>query len=496
MDALLVELAVTMNGEAARHANALIRAGKIKDSGSWSGPEASAENRYIDDAGWGRYGSWFLGRQSDAEPETKAHYRYPFSDDFERISVPGLKAIRSRAAQNNETDIFDAAGRMLEAIDKKMSRPTSGTITLGQFNPVSQHRVNADTGEMFDINILSLGEAKGHSMLISPRTLKDAMSLLSGVSLPAYLSHSNALGDRLLSEIGIFSGFYLDGDHVKARNFRALGAFKKFEPEQYERLFEMASTAPDLFGVSIVFEARLFWETDDGAEEEFSIMAERPANALYEMPSVQPLTITSADFVDSPAANPSLFHEQGVDTQPEDEIMKTETTELSSESASAKMEAAKAASPEAAPAPVEDKADDKPKKKVSRKKAELAVEPDAMPLEVTDDVAPELDASVVEEAAEAEPLPTEEEISEELGDDKEEILARLAAAEARVEELEKLHAPRTPALTEMNEAEQLKPAEEMKQLIDAHVEANPHDNRSTAVLAIAKTHPQLFTTNN
>ena len=117
MNSVAVELAVTMNREAVRHADDLIEAGKIEDGGSWSGPSPDAENDLIEAEGWDDFGRWYLGRQSDADPESKAHFRYPFSDDFKTISVKGLKAIRSRSAQNDEEDIFAAARRLLAALE-------------------------------------------------------------------------------------------------------------------------------------------------------------------------------------------------------------------------------------------------------------------------------------------------------------------------------------------------------------------------------------------
>jgi len=498
----LIQLAVSINGGAVRHANSLIRAGKFKESASWSGPSASAENALIESEGWAEYGKWFLGKQSDAEPDTKAHYRYPFSDDFEKVSINGLKAIRSRAAQNNETEIFNAAGRMLEAIEaKRETRSSMNTITLRQYISSDTARVNADAGEMYDVNILSIGEAKGHEMLITDHTLRSAMELLGGVNLPAYLSHSNAQGDRLLSEVGIFSGFYLDGEQIKARSFKVLESFRKYDSEQYERLFEMAATAPELFGVSIVFEGRLFWETEDGGEVEFSIMAERPEGAAYEMPSVEPTAISSADFVDNPAANPSLFAAQRVDTQTDSKEMKTETMETTEDHAelgaqTSTSEIRKGGEVAAEEAP---KSAEKPKKKAAKKKDELAAEGEAMPLEITDEVQPELDSRADAPAANAdgevdtlEPDAIEEAVTAEPID---ELRNKLAAAEARIAELEKLQQPGQAPLPVEEVAEDDEPKSErelLKSLINDHILQHPGDSRSTAVLRIAKTHPQLF----
>ena len=107
-------LEVTRSNEAVTHARDLIRAGKVKESASWEGPSATAENTVIDGQGWDEFGKFYLGRNSDAGEDTKAHYRYPFTDDFETVSINGLRAIRVRSAQNDETEIFESAGKLLE----------------------------------------------------------------------------------------------------------------------------------------------------------------------------------------------------------------------------------------------------------------------------------------------------------------------------------------------------------------------------------------------
>ena len=495
MSNLIEALEVTRAAEAVSHANGLIRAGKISESRSWDGPSNAAENEYVEANGWDDFGKWYLGRQIDAEPDTKGHYRYPYSDDFRTVSVNGLKAIRSRSAANGETEIFESAGRMLEEIEKRELSNKSGQITLRGFSPSGPGRVNRDAGEMYDVNILSLGEAKGHGMMISDLTLSTGLELLEEKNLPAYLSHSNANGDRLLAEAGIFSGFYMQEGKIKARKFKALDTFRRYDEEKFERLFEMAETAPDAFGVSIVFEGALFWETASGAEE-FSILSERPEDALFEYPTVEPLSISSADFVDQPAANPSLFA-KGVDKENKVETMKTDI-ELANESASSKLEGDQAP----APAPAEEKP-----KAAKKKKKELDAEVEEQDLDSVK-VDPALDARAetiveeeVEEEAEVAILETDEEFEAEPEAEAaepilESLQAELAAAKERIAELEKLHVPEEGLDEEEAEAPvELSAEQQISKLIDEHTLANPQDNRTVATLAVARKNPELFKVN-
>lgn len=100
------------------HANGLISEGKFIKSGSWNAPSASAENAYIKENGIESFGKWFLGIDANADPKTKQHWHYIYTSDFKNVDRAGLIAIRQRAGQQKETAIFEAAGKMLENIDK------------------------------------------------------------------------------------------------------------------------------------------------------------------------------------------------------------------------------------------------------------------------------------------------------------------------------------------------------------------------------------------
>jgi len=89
-----------------------------------------------------------------------------------------------------------------------------------------------------DVSILTMGEAGGHGMLVDEQTIADFMRLSLGKTIPAYLTHEGARDpdtgralDRLGKEIGMFSGFYRDGNKVRARNFQFLDSFKNAEPK-------------------------------------------------------------------------------------------------------------------------------------------------------------------------------------------------------------------------------------------------------------------------
>ena len=99
------------------HANGLIADGKVINSSTWNRPSAAEENAYIEKNGMAAYGKWFLGIDAQADPETKQHWHYIYTSDFVNVDRAGLIAIRQRAGQQKQTDVFNAAGKILDKID-------------------------------------------------------------------------------------------------------------------------------------------------------------------------------------------------------------------------------------------------------------------------------------------------------------------------------------------------------------------------------------------
>ena len=116
---LIEELKKTtgINKSGVSQANSLISDGKVIKSSSWNPPSASEENAYIEKNGMAAYGKWFLGIDAQADLETKQHWHYIYTSDFKNVDRAALIAIRQRAGQQKQTDVFDAAGKMIEKID-------------------------------------------------------------------------------------------------------------------------------------------------------------------------------------------------------------------------------------------------------------------------------------------------------------------------------------------------------------------------------------------
>jgi len=106
-----------INRSGITQASSLVSQGKVIKPSSWNPPSAAEENAYIEENGMADYGKWFLGIDANADMETKEHWHYIYTSDFENVDRAGLIAIRQRAGQQNQTDVFNAAGKLLEKID-------------------------------------------------------------------------------------------------------------------------------------------------------------------------------------------------------------------------------------------------------------------------------------------------------------------------------------------------------------------------------------------
>jgi len=166
------------------------------------------------------------------------------------------------------------------------------------------HKVDTSSGTISEISLIEVGEARGHELYIDEKSLESALEVI-GSNLPAYITHKGALEeDRILREVGFFSDFFIEGEKLKAKKFKALGSFREDQAEQFNRLFDIAQEMPDTFGVSLVFEAEVVHVMEDGSEILVHEMEEGDYNkALREFPSVRFKSIKSADFVDAPASN-------------------------------------------------------------------------------------------------------------------------------------------------------------------------------------------------
>jgi len=108
-------MAVKLNKRAFEHATNLIEQGRFvfdeKDMWSEHQPSAQDENEYLQAHGFGEYGKWYLGIETEEDEENKGRYKFPYGD-FEKVHRCGVLAAESRAGQYKYDDIEHAAAHL------------------------------------------------------------------------------------------------------------------------------------------------------------------------------------------------------------------------------------------------------------------------------------------------------------------------------------------------------------------------------------------------
>ena len=205
---------------------------------------------------------------------------------------------------------------------------------------IDESKVDRDAGTMMGVSLISVGPALGHGLFVDGKSLETIEDELEGQKLPAYITHRGALfEDRLTREVGMFSNFRIEGDRLLG-DFQAFDSFREDDARKFNRLFEMAQKMPERFGLSIVFSATSAWATPDGDipmgrfpnNDSDRLYDENnpPEDSLFEYPSIRVEEVSSADFVDSPAANQrGLFSK--IDKLTNNKMTKAELTEKNAE---------------------------------------------------------------------------------------------------------------------------------------------------------------------
>ena len=176
-----------LNEKGYRHARSLIKAGKVDESSSWSFSAEDGNRLLGDPPNWDNYGKWFLGVRPDTDPETKKHWAYPFGKNG-KVYRSALRAIRTRAAQQNHADIFEAAGRLLSELDKGREKNRAGSVEVCRI----------ESGD--EILVLPLGEIKGRDGRYWVLSQEDAETIIAqikrdGVDIVVDYDHASYFRD-------------------------------------------------------------------------------------------------------------------------------------------------------------------------------------------------------------------------------------------------------------------------------------------------------------
>ena len=119
-----------LNSKGYDNAASLVEGDNVDKDSDWSFSSEDGNALLGEDGDdWENYAKWFLLENEDASEETKERYKFPFGKDG-KIYRSALSAIRQRSGQFGYDDVFEAAGKLIEMIDKKEDKLESAYSKL------------------------------------------------------------------------------------------------------------------------------------------------------------------------------------------------------------------------------------------------------------------------------------------------------------------------------------------------------------------------------
>lgn len=181
-------------------ANSLIKAGDIDFDSKWSFSAADG-NKLLGENGddWKNYAKHHLGKDPDADPETKAAWKYPFAKNG-KIYRKGVIAVEQRAAQQGDDDIAAAAKKLLDAIDAKAEqvKPKATKMQIKTAQLVAANVVPQESDYIrVPVRAISQQIVEGYWLDFSrPGVLAAAVDMLLGKTIYAdhYVAVDNWVG--------------------------------------------------------------------------------------------------------------------------------------------------------------------------------------------------------------------------------------------------------------------------------------------------------------
>jgi len=136
-------MALKISAKSISQAKSLIKAGKINTTGSW-GFDSSDRNALLKSVNndWSKYAAWFLVYDDEAKEDTFQRYKYPYGKQG-KVWRRGVIAVKTRAAQNNWSELANIADNLLQMIDEKEEKGFSQSSEYRVF-PIQELRVEDD----------------------------------------------------------------------------------------------------------------------------------------------------------------------------------------------------------------------------------------------------------------------------------------------------------------------------------------------------------------
>lgn len=157
--------------------------------------------------------------------------------------------------------------------------------------------IDGQRGLIKNIAVCTMGEAKGHGVIIDSQFINDVVTMGNAKSkgVKARFGHPEMFATSLGKYIGKVKEFWRDGNVARGNLYLATSAKKSPQGNLFDYVLELAKNDSDSCGMSICFDVAGIEEMEDGAHVRIS-------------------DLTGCDLVDEPAANDALF-EAKIETQ-------------------------------------------------------------------------------------------------------------------------------------------------------------------------------------
>lgn len=114
-------------------------------------------------------------------------------------------------------------------------------------------KIDLENGEILEVSLITTGEILGHGMFLDEAGLDSFLTCVEDTQVKAYYKHSDE--NEALSSIGYFENFRKveagEGEFKIVGDFSALNAWKESNEKEYKTFFELATKAPEVFGISV-----------------------------------------------------------------------------------------------------------------------------------------------------------------------------------------------------------------------------------------------------
>jgi hypothetical protein len=114
-------------------------------------------------------------------------------------------------------------------------------------------KIDFENGEILEVSLITTGEILGHNMHLNEAGLDSFLECVEGSQVKAYYKHSDE--NEALSSIGYFENFKKvdagEDEYKLVGDFSALNAWKESNEKEYKTFFELATKAPEVFGISV-----------------------------------------------------------------------------------------------------------------------------------------------------------------------------------------------------------------------------------------------------